>query len=52
MSSTQTPTDPMADIHTYQSSVWSEPYDTQQRSTPQQNTIGLSLCRVPHSKRL
>ena len=37
----------MADSHSYQSSVWSEPYGTQQRSTPQQNSMGLSLRRLP-----
>ena len=42
--------DPMAD--SCQSSVWIEPYGTQQRSTPQQKTMGLSLRRLPHSKHL
>ena len=44
--------DPMADSHSCQSSVWNEPYGTQQRSTPQQKTMGLSLCQLPHSKHL
>ena len=44
--------DPMADSHSCQSSVWIEPYGTQQRSTPQQKTMGLSLRRLPHSKNL
>ena len=44
--------DPMADSHSCQNSVWSEPYGTQQRSTPQQKTMGLSLRRLPHSKHL
>ena len=42
--------DPMAD--SCQSSVWIEPYGTQQRSAPQQKTMGLSLRRLPHSKNL
>ena len=33
--------DPMADSHSCQSSVWSEPYGAQQRSTPQQKTMRL-----------
>ena len=44
--------EPKADGHSYQSSVWSEPYTTQLRSTKQQNAMGLSLCRVPHCKHL
>ena len=44
--------DPMADSHTYQSSVWSEPYGTQLQSTPQQKAMGLSVCQVPRSKHL
>ena len=46
--------DPMADSHSYQSSVWSwsEPYGTQLRSNPQQKAMGLSVCRVPHCKHL
>ena len=38
--------DPMADSHNHQTSVWSEPYDTQLRSTPEQKCMGLSLCDV------
>ena len=37
----------MADSHSYQSSVWSEPYGTQLRSTPHQNAMGLSLSSNP-----
>ena len=44
--------DPMADSHSCQSSVWIEPYGTQQRSTLQQKTMGLSLRRLPHRKHL
>ena len=33
-------------------SVWSELYDRQLRSSPQQNAMGLTLCQVPHSKHL
>ena len=44
--------DPMADGHSYQSSVWSEPYGKQLRISPQQNAMGLSLCQVPHYKHL
>ena len=35
--------DPMADSHSCQSSVGSEPYSTQLRSTPQQKAMGLTL---------
>ena len=38
--------DPMTDSHSCQSSVWSKPYGTQQRSTPQQKTMGLSLLPI------
>ena len=39
--------DPMADRHSYQSSVWSEPYGTQQRSTPQQKLWGYPYVDYP-----
>ena len=39
--------DPMADSHTYQSSVWSEPYGTQLQSTPQQQLWGYPYVEYP-----
>ena len=37
----------MADSHSYQSSVWSEPYGTRLQSTPHHNAMGLSLSSNP-----
>ena len=39
--------DPMADRHSYQSTVWIEPFGTQQRSTPQQKLWGYLYVDYP-----